>query len=148
MGWTLEQIKKELKAMAIEERQQHLEQEYREELREIYDKLIEELLSIQNKMSIYHNGYEEIKGGKDPSEVKDFLIELNYSEAEEMPNPNIKKVLKWFQEQFKKHFQKIFDLVNDILIYVTRALGSQVELENVSVTASIPPGITFNFSLK
>lgn len=77
MGWTLEQIESMLKELNPEERQGLLEKGYsREDLEAMFDVLMDELLSIQQKMSIYHNGYEEIKKGEDPSKIKNFLIRI------------------------------------------------------------------------
>ena len=148
MGWTLDKIKSKLKDMSPEERLSYLKKEYSsKDLKDIFDALLRLLLSQQKKMSIYHNGYEEIKRGKDPKEIKAFLTTLGYSEAEGMPNPNRERAIKWFLEKFEEVFREIYDIVHDVLVSVVKALGSEVQLESVSVTASFPPSITFNFKL-
>jgi hypothetical protein len=148
MGWTLDEIKSKLKGMSPEKRIEYLKKEYSpKDLKDIFDELLKLLLSQQKKMSIYYNGYEEIKRGKEPKEIKAFLTTLGYSEAEEMPNPLREHAIKWFLEKFEEVFREIYDIVHNVLVSVVKVLGSEVQLESVSVTASFPPSVTFNFKL-
>lgn len=148
MGWTIDGIKSELRDITPEKRIEYLRKEYQYALKDIYKELFNKLMTIQKKMSLYHNGYEEIKRGKAPSEIRQFLIDLGYSEARNMPNPSIVSAIKWILKVIEDGIRELTEEVNEVLIYVTKALGSATNLESVSVTATIPPSITFNFKLE
>lgn len=148
MGVKLDEIKKNLEKLTPEEKVGYLKHNYKTELKNIFEELIKKLMAIQKKMSVYHNGYEEIKRGKAPSEIKKFLKDLGYSEAEDMPNPSIAPAIRWILDIIEGGTRELNEWVNDVLVYVTKALGSKINLESVSVTASIPPSITFNFKLE